>query len=144
MIQFQVSFQFPSVFDSNFYSVLSCFIILYKSISHVYVIIIIITIYSVVLLLHFVQLLCLLYSSCVMGDFDLHAFMPLYYICYNFSILLGYFDLCKYLWNVSKNSNSNEHCQHYHHHYRSFIYVVALLSHPQGIFVYVMEGIAVC
>ena len=80
MIQFQISFQFSSVLNS--YSILSCFIILYKFITHVYVIIIIITSYSVVLLLHFVQLLCLLYSSCIMGDFDLHVFMPLYYICY--------------------------------------------------------------
>jgi len=57
------------------------------------------------------------------------------YVTDNFSIQLGYFDLCKDLLNVNKNSNSNEHYQHYHHHYRSFIHVVALLSHPQGIFV---------
>ena len=45
---------------------------------------IIITSCSVVLLWHFVPLVFLMYYGC----FDLHVFMPLYYICYYLDILL--------------------------------------------------------
>jgi hypothetical protein len=80
------------------------------------------------------------------GWFLICVFLCLCIMCVtdSFDILLDYFDLCKDLLNVNKNSNSNEHCLHHLDHYRSFLYVVALLSHLEGTFFCVMEGIATC
>ena len=82
-IQFQVSFQLLFNFNYNFIQFcMSCFILLYKFIGCVYINSLYTHNYLLCcIFLHFMQLLCLLYSD-VLWVFYLHVFMPLYYIYY--------------------------------------------------------------